>query len=127
MTNFIATPARIRRVSRAFEFPSASDAGVKANRPDAQDGNDRVINSRFDNSNHAQLFLNDRFAELKRARRREQIETNAPFNLGRDVAIVPSVPRVRLKDRLSNLDAVFMIKAVAIDFNSGLNSIEVIG
>lgn len=126
--NYIATPARIRRIRREAEFARVVDPAVLAMRPDANDGFGAVRESFFDFVADAQVLL-DELADnaLGHVRANEAAETDTPIMLGDDVPMTPALPQTHMKDRRAKFDRVMIIKGLAVDHNSQRNSVEAIG
>ena len=122
-----ATPARIRRSMRPVEYARVSNATILANRPEAQDGYAKVIESFFDSVADAQVLLNERAVVLQADRSHEAIETVEAYRIGVNLTVVPNLPRARAIDQTNGFDKTMLIKGLAIDLGTDRNSLEVIG
>lgn len=126
--NYIATPARIRRIKRESEFARVVAPGILAVRPDANDGFTSVRESFFDYAADAQVLLEELHdGALGFSRANEAAETDTPILLGDDVPMVPALPQAHMIDRRANFDRAMIIKGLAVDHNSQRNSVETIG
>lgn len=128
MANFIAEPARIRRLRREAEFARFVDPAVLVTSPQAQDGFQDVRESFFSVVADAQFFL-DELADnaLALVRKNEAAETAEPLRLGTDVPLEPVLPQVQMKDRLAGLDRAMIAKGISIDHHTQRNSVETTG
>lgn len=122
-----ATPARIRRVSREGEYARSSNGAILIANPDAKDGFSEVSQTFFDTQADAQVLLTEKAASLMAQRLHLGAEIKTPLDLGFAIAITPVLPRIRFRDRASELDVTLMAKGTALDLHTGRNSIEAVG
>lgn len=126
--NFIATPARIRRIKRDAEYARVIDPAMLAVRPDANDGYEDVRESFFDYVADAQVLLNELHDQaLGLSRDTEQAETDTSFSIGYDVPLTPKLPRAQMIDRRARLDRAMILKGASVDFHTQRHAIEAIG
>lgn len=127
MPLYTATPARIRRSIRAAEFARFTDNAVLARRPDAKDGYASVRETFWDDTDDAQVMVNELAAVLGAERMHEAFETSAQLDLGGSIALTPQLPRFRMLDRSRELDRVMTLKGMAKDLGSSRVALEVVG
>jgi hypothetical protein len=126
--NFIATPARIRRIKREAEYARVVAPGILAARPDAQDGYDDVRESFFDYVADAQVLIEELHdGALGFSRDVEQAETDTSFSLGNDVPLTPTLPQAQMIDRRAGFNGTMIIKGASVDFHTQRHAIEGIG
>ena len=122
-----ATPARIRRSVREFEYARVSNSAILIQNPDAVDGYQNVRRTFFDDVDDAQVLLTELSNVIMAHRIHVGVESEVPMGIGTTIAVTPVLPRARVVDRSSDLDKTCMIKGVAIDLHTGRNSVEVVG
>ena len=116
MSNFLATPARIRLCVREQVFAEAESLVVLARHPDAEDMTSDPFESFFTKRAHAQSLLNERFAIMSVERPNEQINTGIPLLIGEDFHISPNIPIARCVDRFRKFDQELRVTGFSIDF-----------
>lgn len=122
-----ATPARIRRVSREGEYARVTNGAILIANPDAKDGYTEVTRTFFDLQADAQVLLTEKSTHLMAHRVHIGAETPVPIDMGTAIAMTPTLPRVRFRDKAAELDRTVIAKGIAIDLGSGRNSIEGVG
>lgn len=126
-----ATPADIAKFTRdGLVLTSNNEAGqlIKAEHIDARDLGDGEIEMFFDQSEHGQIMMEERFRILSSfGQVHEGIEVEEDFGLGTEIPLTPSVPCFRVIDASRDIDAPGRLRAYVHDFNSDRFSLELYG
>lgn len=128
MTASPADVALYRNDGRLVASPDkATSDALKAAHIDAQNGGDSVIEMLWDNADHAQTILDERFDYVGAIDPlHEGIEVDESLKLGTDVPVAPVVPSFTVVDETRSIDTVCRTRAYAADISSDRYSVEVL-